>query len=49
MIGTPMVLNSGIQDILQYSVILRVGIRNDQSRLKAPSFGVADIRLPNIR
>ena len=29
-----MVLNSGIQDILQYFVVLRIGIRDDQSRSK---------------
>ena len=34
MVGTPTVLNSGIQDILQYFVVLRIGIRGDQSRSK---------------
>ena len=34
MIGTSTVLNSGIQDILQYFVVLRIGIRDDQSRPK---------------
>ena len=34
MIGTPTVLNSGIQDILQYFVVPRIGIRDDQSRPK---------------
>ena len=32
MVGTPTVLNSGIQDILQYFVVLRIGIRDDQSQ-----------------
>lgn len=50
MIGTPTVLNSGIQDILQYFVVPRIGIRDDQSRpKKAPSFGDSSIRLSNIR
>ena len=35
MIGTPMVLNSGIQDILQYFVVLRSSIRDAQSRSKS--------------
>ena len=49
MIGTPTVLNSGIQDILQYFVVPRIGIRDDQSRSKSSVVRVADIRLPNIR